>query len=412
MKNRKMTEIDEILCYKELEEIVNTIVKTMGRSLRDIETKILKGIYQRKTYPELAKEINNTEQTIKNTASSLFKILNASKLLKEEVNKSNFISVFQRYKINSQNNYKEAKSIKLILLKGEISKLDEATFKAIVKLLQRKGQDVTIEIINVEEGSIKITIQGTEEGLARIQELFDSENLETIEGFEVLEVRDLDEKEQKRLEDKSIREVDLREADLRGADLSTANLIEADLSGAYLSRADLSGADLSRADLSRADLIEADLIEADLSRANLRGADLSGADLSTADLSGAYLRGAYLIEADLSGADLIEADLSGAYLRGAYLRGANLSGANLIEADLSGAYLIEADLIEADLRGADLIEANLRGANLSGAYLSGASVKDARFTNTKGINPEQKDSLIERGAIFDDSPRNFSKVFT
>lgn len=208
MKNLKLTEIDKLLSYKELEEIVNTIVEnTVGHSLTDIETKIIKGIYQGETYPALAKKINHTEQHIKNTASSLFRILNTSKLFKKKVNKSNFISVFQRYKINSQNNYKRATNTKLILLNGNINKLDEATLKAFVKSLQKKGQDITIEIIDVEEGSIKITIQGTEEGLARIQKLFDSENLETIEGFEVLEVRDLDEEEQKKL--KAIREAKL-----------------------------------------------------------------------------------------------------------------------------------------------------------------------------------------------------------
>ncbi len=356
MRNLKMTDIDEPLDYNELEEIVNTIVKkTIGRSLKDIETKILKGIYHGKIYPELAKKISHTEQNVKNITSSLFKILNTSKLLEETVNKSNLTSVIQRYKINSQSNYKRVKSTKLIIINGDITKLNAATFKAFIKSLQGKGQDVTIEIIDVEEGSIKITIQGTEEGLARIQELFDSENLETIEGFEILEVRDLDQKEQKRLEDKSIREVDLIGANLRGVDL-----IGADLRGAILSRAILRGAILSRAILSRA---------------ILRGANLSWA----------------------------------------YLRGADLRGANLNEADLSWADLSWADLSEAILNKAILNEANLRGADLSEAILSWAnlnkaSVKDARFTNTKGINPEQKDSLIARGAIFDDYRNNLSEV--
>ncbi len=406
-----MTDIDEPLDYNELEEIVNTIVKkTIGRSLKDIETKILKGIYHGKIYPELAKKISHTEQNVKNITSSLFKILNTSKLLEETVNKSNLTSVIQRYKINSQSNYKRVKSTKLIIINGDITKLNAATFKAFIKSLQGKGQDVTIEIIDVEEGSIKITIQGTEEGLARIQELFDSENLETIEGFEILEVRDLDQKEQKRLEDKSIREVDLIGANLRGVDL-----IGADLRGAILRGADLRGADL-RGAISRG----ADLRGAISRGADLRGANLSGADLRGADLSGADLRGAILSRAILRGAILSRAILSRAILRGAnlswaYLRGADLRGANLNEADLSWADLSWADLSEAILNKAILNEANLRGADLSEAILSWAnlnkaSVKDARFTNTKGINPEQKDSLIARGAIFDDYRNNLSEV--
>ena len=296
MKNLKMDEIS--LSCNELEQIVNTIVKkTIGRSLTDIQTKILQGIYKGKTYPALAEETIHTEQYIKNTASSLFKILNASKLLEEEVNKGNFLSIFTRYTINSQNNHQRARSTKLIIINGEISNLDEATFKALVRSLQEKGQDVTIQSINVEEGSIKITIQGTEEGLARIQKLFDSKNLETIKGFKVIEVRDLEKEEQKRLEDKSIREVDLRRADLSGTNLSWA---------------DLSGADLSGADLRGADLIQANLNEANLNEANLIQAYLREANLNKANLNKANLNKANLIQANLNEADLIQASVKDA----------------------------------------------------------------------------------------------------
>ncbi|MBW4608307.1 MAG: pentapeptide repeat-containing protein [Hassallia sp. WJT32-NPBG1] len=269
---------------------------------------------------------------------------------------------------------------------------------------------------------------------------------------------------------RNLRDADLSDADLSDADLSRAHLSGADLSGADLSRAHLSGADLSRAHLSGADLSGADLSRAHLSGADLSGADLSGADLSGAYLRGANLSGAFLSDAhlsganlrgaNLSGANLIGANLSGANLIGANLSGANLSGANLSDADLifaklsranlsgaflSGAFLSDANLSDANLSGVNLSDAilsginlgdailsrpslkraflsgvnlsgvnlsgvNLSGANLSGANLSGANVENARFGDNPGISEAIKHDLIQKGAIFEDSPGDRSEI--
>ena len=58
-----------------------------------------------------------------------------------------------------------------------------------------------------------------------------------------------------------------------------------------------------------------------------------------------------------------------------------------------------ADLSRADLRVADLRDANLRDANLRGIQ-----VEKTRFRNNLGITEELKKDLINRGAIFEDSP--------
>ena len=109
--------------------------------------------------------------------------------------------------------------------------------------------------------------------------------------------------------------------------------------------------------------------------------------------------GSDLSVADLSGADLSDADLSGADLRGTDLSGADLSGADLI-----GAFLSDADLSGADLRGADLRVADLRGARLIGADLSKTKVEKTLFGDNLGISEQMKRDLIQRGAIFEDSP--------
>ena len=107
--------------------------------------------------------------------------------------------------------------------------------------------------------------------------------------------------------------------------------------------------------------------------------------------------------ANLSGAILIDVDLRKANLNEAILRGANLSKADMSEADMNEADMSEAILNEADMSEAILRGAILNGADLRGVDLSGATVQNASFIGATGITPEQKQDLIQRGAIFADN---------
>ncbi|REJ50014.1 MAG: pentapeptide repeat-containing protein [Microcystis wesenbergii TW10] len=462
----KMTEI-KTLSWTELEMLVNDLKKKhTNKGLTDLETKILKGIFDDKKYADLAEEIRQEEQSIKNAAHKLWKIL--SEQMGEKIDSNNLITALARYRDNSQtfdhnNKPQTQQSDKVFELVIEVG-IDELTPEnndKIISFLQKIARDNTIKPIMKLKGSIRLFLEGSEDGLQRLADLHQSGELQAL--LNELKSDDIPEIIVKKAEFttdakviekaeliKAIREGTIDETTLRFVDLSGAILIEADLSWANLSEADLSGANLSEAILSEADLSEAILWTAKLSWAHLWGADLSGAnlseadlseaDLSEADLSEAILRGANLSEADLSwanlrGANLIQANLRGANLSNAilwtaklswaYLWGANLSGANLSEADLSGANLSEADLSGANLRGANLsgadlwranlIEADLRGAflseaNLSEAILSGAKVENAIFIGATGITPEQKQDLIRRGAIFGDNSNDRSKV--
>jgi uncharacterized protein YjbI with pentapeptide repeats/transcriptional regulator with XRE-family HTH domain len=310
---------------------------------------------------------------------------------------------------------------------GTASKVDIPKLKAIVAHLQKITGDTSIEIVDIEKGSIRLILEGSQESLEQIEGLFKSGQLTEVQGIPVQDVQfvtpqipepdeDIQTIDRKRLafiiassasseeiqelktaftetldndkeieaDDKArlVQEIITRRA--KDRDLSRAKLIGADLSGAILSDANLSGVDLSDAYLSRVDLRGADLSGAILSDANLSGVDLSGAILSGAILRDTDLRGTHLSRADLSGAilslailsdtNLIGANLIGADLSRADLSGANLSGAILSGANLSGANLIVADLSRANLSGADLSDTNLIGANLSGADLSGANL--------------------------------------
>jgi uncharacterized protein YjbI with pentapeptide repeats len=70
----------------------------------------------------------------------------------------------------------------------------------------------------------------------------------------------------------------------------------------------------------------------------------------------------------------------------------------------STAYLIGANLSNANLSNANLIETNLSGANLSNT-----NIKNTRFVYNIGISDSTKQNLIDRGAIFDDSPGDRSE---
>lgn len=51
----------------------------------------------------------------------------------------------------------------------------------------------------------------------------------------------------------------------------------------------------------------------------------------------------------------------------------------------------------------------VRGRDLSGANLRDANVENARFEGSFGITEQMKQDLIQRGAIFNDSPGDRSK---
>ncbi len=422
----KMTE-NKPLSWTELEMLVNDLKKKhTNKGLTDVETKILKGIFDDKTYRDLAEEISQEEQSIKNAAYDLFKIL--SEQTGEKIGKSNLITALARYRDNSQtfdhnNKPQPQQSDKVFELVIEVG-IDDLTPEKIDKinnLIQKIARDNTIKPIMKLKGSIRLFLEGSEDGLQRLADLHQSGELQAL--LNELKSDDIPEiivtKAEFTTDAKVIEKAELIKA-IREGTIDKTTLRFVDLSGAILIGAILIGAILRGANLRGAYLIGADLIGAILRGANLRGADLSWANLSEAYLSEADLSWANLSRANLSRADLSEANLRGAYLSGAILRGADLSGANLsgaklrgailIEADLSGANLKEAILSGANLSGADLREADLRGANLSKADLSGAKVENAIFIDATGITPEQKQDLIRRGAIFGDNSNDRSKV--
>jgi len=459
MNELKMTEI-KTLSWTELEMLVNDLKKKhTNKGLTDVETKILKGVFEDKTYRDLAEEIRQEEQSIKNAAYDLFKIL--SEQTGEKIGKSNLITALSRCTLQPECNQKNTNydgkfSGAVVFTASENKKKQILT---LLELLRKITDDQEITITDIEQGSIKLTLKGSQKSLEKIESLFKSGDLNKISGDITVEnvqftednclaftiAGDVNADEITYLKSTIIGQ-NLAESPKQLAEESSANpfsvktvstneaskeinnkLIESIKKPNFLQRIirRFGRINLKEANLSGADLIEADLRKADLRGADLRKANLSGAKLSEAILSGAYLSGANLRRAFLSEADLSEANLSGAIvseanLSGAMVSEANLREANLIWAKLSGANLRKANLREANLRGANLVWANLSGAilseadlseaDLSEADLSGAKVENAIFIDATGITPEQKQDLIRRGAIFGDTSNDRSKV--
>ena len=346
----KMTETKTI-SWTELEMLVNYLKKKHTKKrLTDVETKILKGIFENKTYRDLAKEIEirTEEQSIKNAASSLFKIL--SEQTGEKIGKTNLITALTRYRDNSQifdhNNKPQPQQSDRVLelvIEVDIDDLTPEKIDKINNLIQKIARDNTIKPIMKLKGSIRLFLEGSEDGLQRLADLHQSGELQALLN--------------------ELKSDDIPEIIVKKAEFTTdAKVIE------------------------KAELIKA-IREGTIHKTTLRFVDLSGA---------------ILIGAILSGTNLSWANLSRANLSWAFLRGTNLREATLSEADLSGACLSGADLSEADLSGAILRGAILREANLRRANLRRANVKNAIFPDATGITPEQKQDLIQRGAIFAD----------
>ena len=329
----------------------------------------------------------------------------------------------------------------VITLQGDI---ESVTNLKILQAILREHSGNTIEIQDIQPGSIKISLEGSPEDIEKLITAIKSGELKQLDDFPIEDIIKLNEEVAtednndkwqlvKKIRDREIKELNFPEIDLSDTDLSFANLIGANLIGANLSGANLIDANLIDANLSSAYLIDADLsgaylIDANLSRANLSGANLSRANLSGANLSSANLSRANLRSSKIDNKTQLDSkwhivwelvnkphpnrDLSDRDLSYAYLNNVELSNSRLVKANLESSNLSNSNLSQANLIGANLRNAILLSANLTDADLSGADVTKARFGYNQGISESLKQDLIARDAIFEDSPGDRSKVLT
>ena len=125
-----------------------------------------------------------------------------------------------------------------------------------------------------EAGSIRLFLEGSEDGFQRLADLHQSGELQAFLNIKSDDI--VVTKIELTTDARVIEKAELIKA-IREGTIDKTTLQQVDLSGANLRGADLRGTDLSGAILS-----EANLNGANLSGANLNGANLSGADVENA----------------------------------------------------------------------------------------------------------------------------------
>ena len=178
----------------------------------------------------------------------------------------------------------------------EKNKINVAKLKAIEASLQEIAGDASLKIIDIEEGSIRLILEGSQEGLERLEQLFKSGELTEVLDIPVEDVSFVDagtsKNDKKRLaftitENATVTDIENLKAGFTKIsnqentkdDDKSCSVGYVNLSGTNLRYTDIRGVNLSCADLSGADLSGADLSGANLSGANLSGANLSGANV-------------------------------------------------------------------------------------------------------------------------------------
>ena len=289
-----------------------------------------------------------------------------------------------------------------ICINSFIDELNFYNFDLVISLFKKVSEDNSLQVDYIDQSSYNLIVNGSDQELIKLEKLFTSgdleeflknikteyfsqviiesvrfrEDIEVIKKCQLIQKLRMEEIDKNRLIKDYLTGVDLSGANLQGINLSWANLSNIDLQGANLTGANLNGVNLNKSNLNETYLIQVSLVGADIIEANLMGSDLTKSVLMGTNLSSANLSGVNLSKANLSGCNLSYTDLSWA----------NLSYANLSNCNLNNAILQRSCLNKTKLTNVDFYDAN---------------VINARFADNQGINDELKNTLIQRGAFFD-----------
>jgi hypothetical protein len=81
------------------------------------------------------------------------------------------------------------KSVMAFAIAGSVTQDDIAKLKAIAALLKDLAKDSSIKIIDIESGSIKLILEGSQEGLEQLEALFKLGELKEVLGIPVEDVK-------------------------------------------------------------------------------------------------------------------------------------------------------------------------------------------------------------------------------
>ena len=289
------------------------------------------------------------------------------------------------------------------VLMGRMGDLAPSELEAIVELLRQKTGDDSISLAFSREGSIKLILNGSPEGLAKLQEMFEAGELEQLDIPPVEVVASIDTNTEDARKARLIQALRLREQSLlikRSLDLDLTNVIDsANASALALALALDRSIDRAFAIDHARDLtctldrsIDRALVSAINSDRTL-ARDLALASNRVRDLT-LILNSDLTLDHDLASASALASEVA------SDLASANdRARANAFDRVLQGI-----DLDRADLSGANLRDIDLTGVDLTGADLTHADVTGTIFGDNPGLLETDKRDLQSRGAIFQDPP--------
>lgn len=227
----------------------------------------------------------------------------------------------------------------------EKNQITEAKIKALLASLREISGDASLQIVDISEGSIRLILEGSPEGIERLEQLFKSGELTEVLNLPVENVSFVNTGTSKN---------NKKRLALTIAGHATQGDIE-NLKAALINNSNQENTVTMSSYLTNQKDIPRDLINQNFSRQDLRGKDF---------FSGANLRGA-----NFSGANLEKVDFSDAQLQGANFQGANLREANFTHTsvDYDDDSVPKVNFSYADIQGTNFTDAQLKGANFTGA---------------------------------------------
>ena len=316
-------------------------------------------------------------------------------------------------------------------ISGKISSTTVTEVKAIVELLRKKTGDNSIDVAFFKAGSINIILSGSQEGLERLQQLFESGELTKleipyIEAVDYIDNSNIDARKARLVQtlrlvnNHSLNQI-LVSARRLGDALSNAqsndryrvesgsSALEKTFKHIYYHPFDKAlhySSKLVSALIETPPLIKNALENTHkIIRELARGRDKArlGIILTTFNpifRARARLRARACIRFREQAFELSR-ELAQINTRNHTL---DIQGANLKNTNLRNINLKQANLATADFTGADLSNANLTEANLTGANFTGANVTKTIFGQNLGLTEVSKRDLHQRGAILLDPP--------
>lgn len=295
------------------------------------------------------------------------------------------------------------------VMMGRMGDLAPSELEAIVELLRQKTGDTSIALAFSTEGSIKLILNGSPEGLAKLQELFESGELEQLDPHLVEEVTPIDSNTLDARKARLIQALRLSYGRVNRA-LARALALARSLANDLDPRVELDFmSDFESNFEPDIDFARARDIANVLARDLARNIDLGGypnlgveraRDLALA-LTCANALDRYLdLDRYLARDSDREIAYEGADLARDLARALENAGARVLEG--AGTH----DLSNTDLSGANLRDLSFVGVNLTDADLTNSDVTRTSFGNNQGITEEDKQDLQSRGAIFLDPPKS------